>query len=79
MDTAVFAAAAQSGQAVALLGKRNDPGVFLLQQDGTVTTVRETGQAVMPVRSGAKGFVIPDANAPADRNGFLYVRETAQG
>ena len=79
MDTAVFAAAAQSGQAVALLGKRNDPGVFLLQQDGTVTTVRETGQAVMPVRSGAKGFVIPDANAPADRNGFLYVRGDGTG
>ena len=74
MDVPTFAAARKSGKAVALLGKRGDPGIFLLHQDGVVTVVRETGQNVLPIYKGAEGFVIPDANAPADRNGFLYVR-----
>ena len=74
MDVPTFGAAKESGKAVALLGRRGDPGVFLLHQDGVVTVVRETGQSVLPVFDGAEGFVIPDANAPADRNGFLYVR-----
>ena len=74
MDVPTFGAAKESGKAVALLGRRGDPGVFLLHQDGVVTVVRETGQSVLPVFDGAEGFVIPDANAPGDRNGFLYVR-----
>jgi hypothetical protein len=74
MDVPTFGAAWQEGKAVALLGRRGDPGIFLLQQDGAVTVVKETGQSVLPVHNGAQGFVIPDANAPADRNGFLYVR-----
>ena len=74
MDVPTFGAAKESGKAVALLGRRGDPGVFLLHQDGVVTVVRESGQSVLPVFNGAEGFIIPDANAPADRNGFLYVR-----
>ena len=74
MDVPTFGAARKSGKAVALLGRRGDHGVFLLHQDGVVTVVRETGQNVLPIYDGAEGFVIPDANAPADRNGFLYVR-----
>ncbi len=74
MDVPTFGAAVESGKAVALLGRRGDPGVFLLHQDGVVTVVRESGQSVLPVFEGAKGFVVPDANTPADRNGFLYVR-----
>ena len=74
MDVPTFGAARKSGKAVALLGKRGDPGVFLLHQEGVVTVVRETGQSVLPIHGGAEGFVVPDANAPADRNGFLYVR-----
>ena len=74
MDVPTFGAARKSGKAVALLGRRGDPGVFLLHQDGVVTVVRETGQSVLPIHGGAEGFVVPDANAPADRNGFLYVR-----
>ncbi len=74
MDVPTFRAARKSGKAVALLGRRGDPGVFLLHQDGVVTVVRETGQSVLPIYDGAEGFVVPDANAPADRNGFLYVR-----
>ena len=79
MDVPTFGAAWQGGKAAALLGKRGGPGVFLLQQDGAVTVVRETGQSVVPVHSGAQGFVIPDANAPADQNGFLYVRGDGTG
>ncbi len=78
-DVPIFGAAWQSGQAVALLGKRGESGVFLLQQDGTVAAIREAGQTVLAVRSGANGFVIPNANAPADRNGFLYVRGDGKG
>ncbi len=74
MDVPTFGAAKESDKAVALLGRRGDPGVFLLHQDGVVTVVRETGQSVLPVFYGAEGFVVPDANAPADKNGFLYVR-----
>ncbi len=74
MDVPTFGAATKSGKAVALLGRRGDPGIFLLHQDGVVTVVRETGQSVLPVYDGAEGFVIPDANAPSDQNGFLYVR-----
>ncbi len=74
MDVPTFGAAQKSGKAVALLGKRGDPGIFLLHQDGVVTVLRETGQSVLPIFGGAEGFVVPDANAPADRNGFLYVR-----
>ena len=74
MDVPTFGAAVKSGKAVALLGRRGDPGIFLLHQDGVVTVVRETGQSVLPVYDGAEGFVIPDANAPSDQNGFLYVR-----
>ena len=79
MDVPTFGAAWQGEKAVALLGKRGEPGIFLLQQDGSVTVVRETGQSVLPVHSGAQGFVIPDANVPADRNGFLYVRGSGIG
>lgn len=79
MDAPTFGAAWQSGKAVALLGRRGAPGIFLLQQDGAVTVVRETGQSVLPVHNGAQGFVIPDANAPAARNGFLYVRGDGMG
>ena len=79
MDVPTFGAAWQDGKAAALLGRRGGPGVFLLQQDGAVTVIRETGQSVVPVHSGAQGFVIPDANAPADRNGFLYVRGDGTG
>lgn len=79
MDVPTFGAAWQSGKAVALLGKRGAPGVFLLQQDGAVTVIRETGQNVLPVRDGLGGFVIPDVNARGDRNGFLYVREDGMG
>ena len=74
MDVPTFGAAGESGKAVALLGRRGDPGVFLLHQDGVVTVVRESGHSVLPVFEGAMGFVVPDANTPADRNGFLYVR-----
>lgn len=74
MDVPTFGAAAKSGKAVALLGRRGDPGIFLLHQDGVVTVVRETGHSVLPVYDGAGGFVIPDTNAPSDQNGFLYVR-----
>ena len=74
MDVPTFGAARKSGKAVALLGRRGDPGVFLLHQDGVVTVVRESGQSVLPIYDGAEGFVVPDANAPADPNGFLYVR-----
>ena len=79
MDVPTFGAAKESGKAVALLGRRGDPGVFLLHQDGVVTVVRETGHSVLPVFDGAEGFVVPDANAPADRNGFLYVRGNGIG
>ena len=74
MDVPTFGAATRSGKAVALMGRRGDPGIFLLHQDGVVTVVRENGQSVLPVYEGAEGFVIPDANAPSDQNGFLYVR-----
>ena len=74
MDVPTFGSATKSGKAVALLGRRGDPGIFLLHQDGVVTVVRETGQSVLPVYDGAEGFVIPDANAPSDQNSFLYVR-----
>ena len=74
LDVPTFGAAWQEGKAVALLGRRGEPGIFLLQQDGAVTVVKEMGQSVVPVHNGAQGFVIPDANAPAGRNGFLYVR-----
>lgn len=79
MDVPTFGAAQKSGKAVALLGKRGDPGVFLLHQDGVVTVLRETGQSVLPIFGGAGGFVIPDANAPANWNGFLYVRGDGVG
>ena len=78
-DMPIFGTAWQSGQAVALLGKRGASGIFLLQQDGTIVSIRETGQAALAVRGGAEGFVIPDANTTADRNGFLYVQGDGKG
>lgn len=78
-DMPIFGTAWQSGQAVALLGKRGSSGIFLLQQDGTIVSIRETGQAALAVRGGAEGFVIPDANTTADRNGFLYVQGDGKG
>ena len=78
-DVPIFGTAWQSGQAVALLGKRGASGIFLLQQDGTIVSIRETGQAALAVRGGAEGFVIPDANTTADRNGFLYVQGDGKG
>ena len=78
-DVPIFGTAWQSGQAVALLGKRGSSGIFLLQQDGTIVSIRETGQAALAVRGGAEGFVIPDANTTADRNGFLYVQGDGKG
>lgn len=78
-DMPIFGTAWQSGQAVALLGKRGSSGIFLLQQDGTIVSIRETGQAALAVHGGAEGFVIPDANTTADRNGFLYVQGDGKG
>lgn len=78
-DVPIFGTAWQSGQAVALLGKRGSSGIFLLQQDGTIVSIRETGRAALAVRGGAEGFIIPDANTTADRNGFLYVQGDGKG
>ena len=78
-DVPTFGAAWKSGNAVALLGRRGSPGVYLLQNEGAVTVVQETGQSALPVYGGAQGFVIPDSGAPGDRNGFLYVRGDGLG
>lgn len=78
-DVPAFGQAWQSGQAAALLGQRNGSGISLLAQDGTVSQILESGQGALPVTAGAQGFVVPGADLPAGRNGFLYVRGDGKG
>jgi len=67
--------ALKENQSIALLGSREQPAIFLLDQEGQLHRVGETGQAFRVVDGrGGSALLLPKTNAPTGINSFTWIR-----
>jgi len=72
---AEIAQARRSGRALALVGSRDEPGIYLLESSGALTSIGENGQRAIPAPGDPGGLIIPAPNAPAGLNSFTFLRD----
>jgi len=69
-----IAQAQAAGRALALVGSREEPGIYLLETSGALKPIGENGQRAIPVPGQPGGLVVPAPNAPAGLNSFVFLR-----
>ncbi|MBI3957611.1 MAG: SH3 domain-containing protein, partial [Chloroflexi bacterium] len=72
---AEIAQARSGGSALALVGSREEPGIYLLETSGSLTPIGENGQRAIPVPGEPGGLIVPAPNAPAGLNSFTLLRD----